>query len=268
MTSTTDSGAELVTELRLSDVELDACWETLQLGDTPFTLSLPSPGYTYAERDQLLAETLARLQHRGLADEHGPVDALAAQLRLLCAPQYQIDLRLGGHPYGDIVGIGAVSGERASVVLRRGEVIRLIPATPPRVIGTLLGIAGLIRPGTGSTVNLPAEVYDDAGLATTDGSLWTMADKLIERGVSRSEATSWVRMCTGVRSFGQLGTAVWRDGVPRFGSWVIGFHRAESGHFLQLRRPGPYGATVTVSPVDAARLHRLTEELLAEHHPK
>lgn len=254
------------TELRLSAVEMDACWELLGLGDTPLTLTLPSPGRTFAERDQLLADTLAGLRARGLADDSGPCGALARQLRVLSAPEHQVDLRLGGAPYGDIVGIGAVYGQQATVVLRRGELIRLLPVRPARVIHTLLGAAGPLRPGTGRTVNIPAEVYDDAQRATTDGNLWTMADQLVERGVPRTDASAWVRMCTGVRSFGQLGTTFWPEGVPRFGPWVIGFHRTDTGHYLQLRRPDRYGTTVTIAPVDAPRLHRLTQELLTERH--
>lgn len=38
----------------------------------------------------------------------------------------------------------------------------------------------------------------------------------------------------------------------RFGPWVIGFHSTVAGHFLQLRRSGPTGVSVTVCPVDAA----------------
>jgi hypothetical protein len=256
----------VATELRLSTVEMDACWEMLHLGDTPITLTLPSPGCTYAERDQILAGVLVQLRYRGLADESGPSDELTRHLRLLSHPEYQVDLRLGGHPYGDIVGIGAVYGQQASVVLRRGELIRLLPVRPAQVIRTLLGVAGTLRPGVGRSVNIPADIYDDAQRATTDGNLWTMADKLVARGLPRQDASTWVRMCTGVRSFGQLGTAFWPEGVQRLGRWVIGFHRAESGHFLQLRRPGPYGSTLTVSPVDSGRLHRLTEELLAARH--
>jgi hypothetical protein len=82
-------------------------------------------------------------------------------------------------------------------------------------------------------------------------------------------------MCTGIRSVGQLGTACWTAGVPRFGPWAIGFQRTEGGDFLQLRRPadgrghgtGPDGGTVTVAPLDAPRLARLTEELLAATGP-
>jgi hypothetical protein len=106
-------------------------------------------------------------------------------------------------------------------------------------------------------------VFDAAHAATTDGKLWTMADELVGHGVDRQDAASWVRMCTGIRSVGQLGSAHSRDGTPRFGPWVIGFQRTDGGDFLQLRRPGPHGPTVTVCPLDAARLTRLTTELLA-----
>jgi EspG family len=259
--------AAVATEVRLSAVEMDACWEMLRLGDTPLTLTLPSPGRSYAERDQILAEVLTQLQYRGLGTRSGPNDLVARPLRLLARPDYQVDLRLGGDPYGEIIGIGAVAGEQAVVVFRRDELIRIMPVRPAQVVAALLGVVGQIRPGAGRPVNIPADIYDDARRATTDNNLWTMADELVARDVPRLDASSWVRMCTGVRAFGQLGSAFWPEGVQRFGPWVIGFHRAESGHFLQLRRPGVAGGcTVTVCPVEASRLYHLVTELLAAGH--
>lgn len=82
-------------------------------------------------------------------------------------------------------------------------------------------------------------------------------------GGSRLDAASWVRMCTGVRIFGQLGTAFRTERGTRFGPWVIGFHGTAAGHFLQLRRPSTIDVSVTVCPVDAVALARLSHELLA-----
>ncbi|HEV7791909.1 MAG TPA: hypothetical protein VGP05_23085, partial [Pseudonocardia sp.] len=65
------------------------------------------------------------------------------------------------------------------------------------------------------------------------------------------------------RSVGQLGTTVSVAGPPRFGPWAIGFQRTGAGHFLQLRRPGRGGVSVSVCPVDGPRLARLATELLA-----
>ncbi|WP_028937846.1 ESX secretion-associated protein EspG [Pseudonocardia spinosispora] len=253
-------------DLTLSAVELDACWELLELGDTPETLLLPSPGRDRAERREILGDVLAELASRGLADRSSPVESLARPLRVLAAPDHQVDLRLGGEPHGTVVAIGAVAGSLGAALVQYGDRIQVQSMRPTQIMAALLGLCGPIRPGVGRPVNVPADLYDAAQQATTDGNLWTMADNLVSGGLPRADASSWVRMCTGVRSFGQLGVTFWPEGARRPGRYVVGFHHTETGHYLQLRRPPDHGngrATVTVCPVDAHRLARLTEELLA-----
>jgi hypothetical protein len=274
-------------EHRLTPVELDVCWELLDLGDTPLTLALPSPGRTFTERGRIVAGVLDGLRERGLADAGGPVPELADRLRLLARPDLQLDLYLAGelsppdtapprqdtapattgdHAPRETVGIGVLDAHRGCVLLRRADRIRLLPVRPSGVLPALLGAMPTPRPATGRQVNIDAGVYDAARRATSDGSLWTMADELVARGVPRPDATSWARMCTGVRGVGQFGTAVRRDGVSRFGPWVIGFHRGGTGDVLQLRRPEHAGRTrtVTVGPLDRPRLARLVEQLSGE----
>ena len=252
---------------RLSAVEFDACWELLGLGDTPLTLELPSPGHTWAQRHQVLTEVLGALDRRGLVERFAPSEAVAAPLRILARPDYQVDLRLDG-PDGPLIGIGAVAGAAAVCLVQAGDQLRMTPIWPRRLVTEVVELVGPMRAGLGRPVNIPVAVFDAARRATTDGKLWTMADELVALGVPRLDAASWVRMCTGIRSVGQLGTATWVERVPRFGPWAIGFQRTEAGDFLQLRRPGPDGGTVTVCPLDAPRLTRLTTELLAATLPK
>jgi EspG family len=248
--------------VRLSSVEFDACWELLGLGDTPLTLELPSPGRTWAERHRVLTGVLTALARRGLVERSAPAAAVAGPLRLLARPDHQLDLRFSG-PDGPVTCIGAVAGGRGVRLVHNGDQLRLTPIRPAELVAATIEPIGPMRAGPGRPVNIAAGVFDAARLATTDGKLWTMADELVARGVRRLDAASWVRMCSGIRSAGQLGTAVSAAGPPRFGPWAIGFQRTEAGHFLQLRRPGPDGATVTVCPVDAPRLTRLATELLA-----
>jgi len=260
--------------LRLSAVEFDACWELLGLGDTPLALDLPSPGRTWAERHRVLTDVLAALARRCLVQRSAPSAEVAGPLCLLARPDYQLDVRFGG-PDGPVTGIGAVAGERGVRLVQHADQLRLVRIRPARLVPAMIELIGPIRAGLGQAVNIPAGVFDAAHRATTDGKLWTMADELVARGIPRLDAASWVRMCTGIRSVGQLGTACWTAGVPRFGPWAIGFQRTEGGDFLQLRHPadgrgrdtGPDGGTVTVGPLDAPRLARLTEELLAATVP-
>jgi hypothetical protein len=251
-------------ELRLSAVEFDACWELLGLGSTPPALRLPSPGHTWQERHEILTSVLAGLRRRGLADRSAPGNRVAGPLRLLAGPDYQLDLRLRDGRHGTLIGIGASAAGYGVLLARHRDQLRLRPVRPAQLVDAVVGLAGPIRAGVGRAVNMPAEVFDAAREATTDGKLWTMADQLLARGVPRLDAASWVRMCTGIRTVGQIGTAFWLDGMPRFGPWMIGFQATEAGHFLQLRRPGQGGEAITVCPLDAPGLARLTDELLAE----
>ena len=248
--------------LRLDPVEFDACWELLGLGEPPLTLRLPSPGRSWAERHQVLTGVLARLDRRGLVERSAPGPAVAGPLRLLARADHQLDLRLST-PDGPLVGIGAVAGERGVRVLRLGDELRVQPIRPGQLVSAMVELVGPMRAGAGRPVNLAASVFDAAHAATTDGKLWTMADELVALGVDRQDAASWVRMCSGIRSVGQLGSAHRPDGLPRFGPWVIGFQRTDDGDFLQLRRPGPHGPTVSVCPLDAGHLTRLATELLS-----
>jgi hypothetical protein len=248
----------------LSVTQLDACWELLGLGDAPCTLSLPSPGRTWSERRQVLAGVLEQLGQLGLADGAVPGEKLASPLRLLAGPDYQVDLRFGGDLVDTAVAIGAVAGSEGVVLVRSGEDVVVRRMRSARMLPTLLGLLPPLRAGVGRSVNIPADMYDDARGATVDGNLWTMADHLVAGGLPRLDAGSWVRMCTGIRSFGQLGTTFRPGGDIRFGPWVIGFHGTDSGYYLQLRRPAPGGATVTMCPLEQARLYQLTEELLAD----
>jgi len=251
----------------LSPVEFGACWAALELGDPPLLLELRSPGHTVAERDLLRRRALAGLRERGLSDGRRPAEPLTSVLRLLAQPDYELDIRLGGGRRGMLLGIGAVAGAHGVVVLSGDGPLRLLPRDGARVAATLVGLAGELSPGVGRPVNIPADLLDEARAAARDGNLWTLADELVGRGVSRLDAGSLARMCDGIDTVGQLG-ATWRpDGLWRRAPWVVGFHRAAAGHFMQLRRPAgrPGGTeTVTVCPTDADRLIRQWRELV-EH---
>ncbi|HTF55198.1 MAG TPA: ESX secretion-associated protein EspG, partial [Pseudonocardia sp.] len=252
---------------RLSPLEFAACWAALELGDTPLLLELRSPGQTIPERDQLLAQAMVGLRARQLSDGRLPVPALAELLRVIAAPDYQLDIRLAGGPEGMLLGLGWVVGARGVVVVSGAGPLYLLPMDGARVAATLIGLAGQLDPGVGRPVNIPAQLLDEACAAAGDGNLWTLADQLMALGVARLDATSLARMCEGIEVVGQLGVTGHLSGPRRRAPWVVGFHRTAGGHFMQLRRPpagSAGGPTVTVCPTDADRLMRQWRELL-EH---
>lgn len=247
--------------VRLSPTELLACWEALDLGEPPFLLRLRRPGYTEtarAESQRLLDDALAGLARRGLS---GHNLTLTGMLRAVANADYHLDIRFTG-PTGDrpILGVGAVCGAHGVVLVSNDGAgpIQLLPVDGARVAGTLLGLLGPVAPGIGAPVNIPAELLDDACRNLARDSVWEVADGLRERGVPRRDATSLARMCTGIDFGGQLGATARFGGPERRGPWVVGFHRTDSGWFVQLRR----GRTVTVGPADTARLMYQWRELV------
>jgi len=260
LTLTASAGA-----IRLSPIEVLACWEALDLGDPPFLLRLRRPGGTEAaqlESRRRLAAALAGLAGRGLSDGVSPAPALAGPLRLLAGADYLLDIRFTGPAGRAILGLGAIAGARGAAVVSNDGLgpMDLVPVDGARVASTLIGLLGSVEPGTGLPVNLPAAVFDEACAAARDGNLWTLADELQVRGVPRREATSLARMCGGVDFGGQLGVTTRFDGPERRGPWVVGFVRGGGRYFLQLRRDD----TVTVCPTDSNRLVSHWRELL-EH---
>ena len=254
--------------LLLSPVEFVACWAALDLGDPPLLLELRSPGHTVGDRDELLRRALAGLRERGLCDGGLPPEPLASALRLLAQPDYELDIRLAGGRRGMLLGLGAVAGARGVVVISGDGPLRLLPMDGARVAATLVGLAGELTPGVGRPVNIPADLLDESRAAARAGNLWTLADELVRRGVTRQDAGSLARMCDGIDHVGQLGATWWPGGRSRRAPWVVGFHRAAAGHFMQLRRPPAdrpgAGETVTVCPTEADRLIRQWRDLV-EH---
>jgi EspG family len=190
--------------LRLLGVEFDACWEMLGLGERPPTVALPSPGRTLAERRRLLDSVLDALRRRGLADGSGLDRRVAGLLRLLAHPDYQLDLRLFSHSAGSLVAIGAVAGGYGVLLSQQADHISIRPARPAQMVIEVVGLVGPMAAAVGRTVNLPAEIFDTARQMAADGTLWTMADHLVELGIPRLDASSCVHMCTGALTYGQL----------------------------------------------------------------
>jgi hypothetical protein len=206
---------------------------------------------------------MAELSRRGLAGPRGPSALLVGLLRQLADPTYEIDLRLTG----GMVGLGAATATRGVVVVAAPDApLRLQQLDPAFVPADLVDLAGEINPGRGRAVNIPADLFDEAHRAAGQGNLWALVDQLMARAIPCSDATSLAHMCTGIQQIGQLGATVRINGASRRAPWVVGFHRGDKGHFVQLRRPsGPMGAkTVTISPTTRDGLLRHLHELLSQ----
>jgi hypothetical protein len=244
--------------VRLSPCEFTACWDALDLGDTPVVLTRcgPGNGFDAARR----RDAMAALARRGLSDGLRPHPSLVEPLRLLADPDYSIDIRFGAGP---TIGLGATEDTRGvTVTMATASAdgpLRLVAGTSAPVAATLLNLltaAGPVTPGVGRPVNIPADALDTAladvqrvrGDRSTD--LWAVADRLEAAGIPRIDAASMVRMCDGMWCRGQLGATAHFGGPRRRAPWVIGFHATPAGWFMQLRRD----SMVTICPTDTTRL--------------
>jgi hypothetical protein len=262
--------------VRLSPCEFTACWDALDLGDTPVVLSRCGPGNGFDAAHR--RDAMAALVGRGLSDGVRPHPSLAEPLRLLAHPDYSLDIRFGAGP---TVGLGAIAvtrGVTATMTTAGADgPLELTAGTAAPMAATLLGLlaaAGPVTPGVGRPVNIPAETLDralaDVQRATdphtnashTNASrgtgLWAVADRLEAAGIPRIDAASMVRMCEGMWCRGQLGVTAHFGGPPRRAPWVIGFHATPAGWFMQLRRD----STVTICPTDTTRLLRHWHDLV------
>jgi hypothetical protein len=263
--------------MTLTGAEFLAAWYVLGLGESPVELRLRPPGNTIADRDRTFDAELVRLRERGLAamQDAGirPRARLTSALRLLADAPLAYDLRLST----GLIALGAVDGEngvvlgssgvpaqRPGVAHQVGE-LRLVEARGPLVPAALVDVIGPIRTGRSRTVNIDGGTLDQAHAMVDDGSVWTLADKLVELGAPRVDANALARMCTGVTGWGQIGALARGAGVERRGRWVVGFHRAEGGDFLQLRRPTVSGRPhVTIAPITADGLLAHVGALVAD----
>ena len=251
---------------RLSPAEFFACWNSLGLDEPPLLLQVRPPGYTMAERRRIFAEAASGLSARGLYAAGRPEPALQRMLEILACPDYTLDIRYATDPRTQVLGLAAVSGASATVVVSDGTgagPLDLLDLDSAHAAGYLISLAGPINPGRGRPVNIPVESLDEARAAVPDGDIWSVADHLRSRGVSRADASSFARMCGDIRSGGQLGATGHFGGPPRRGPWVIVFHRTPAGYFMRLqRRHGAPAAVLTVCPADAALLLRHWRELV------
>jgi hypothetical protein len=244
---------------RLWSAEFTAGWDALGLGpELPIPLGLRRPGATVAERDRLARTARDGLAARGLTDPATgqPAAGFAAALRTIAQARYTVDLHTDSPR--PLIALGSVAGEHGALTCYSPDTpdaLTVLPVPGPRVAGTLVELAGPLTAGRFRAVNLDAAVFDRALRGATGP--WELADRLRRLGVPAADASATARMFTDATGGGQLGVT---DGAGRRGRWVVGYHRGPGGTFLQVRRPGPDGETVTVAPVGPEQLFaRLTE---------
>jgi hypothetical protein len=101
------------------------------------------------------------------AGGNAPVGSLAEHLHVLAGADYHLDIRFTG-PAEPIVGLGAVTGEYAAVVIDLGAgQLELLTCDATQVAPALLGLLSPIQPGRGVPVNIPTDLLDHATTTPT-----------------------------------------------------------------------------------------------------
>lgn len=247
--------------IELSAAEVEVCWKHLQMDELPVVLDVPALGRTESERRQLMARAFDGLRERGLLGEQGIDPELAELLITLARYDWAVEAwLLLDRP---VRALAACRDETGALAILRGDRLRMTPCSAHSLLAGLVGLAGL-RAGPGRSVTVRAENLDAAALAAGQ-DMRRLADELVRRGERDEDAHELTRMCAQHDQLGQFGALV-RDHLGRqsSGRRVVGLHSTPAGWYSQLRRIGPGGTFVTVTPASPDVVTTQLRDLLTE----
>jgi hypothetical protein len=247
--------------ITITPLEFDVLQEHLRLAEMPLVLRVPSPGRTFTERRELIAEAWAGLAARGLGRPSAVDDRLAHLMRLLAQPEREIDGRFGATK-GVRLLVAATGDEAVFAVLsKRGLVLSEAPVTG--LAREALSVLPVVGAGQGESITVRSAVLDAAAAETVTPEDFELA--LCRQNLRLRDATALRTMLTGVRRQGQFGAAARSPrGHRRRAQHVVGFFDTDGGRYLQLRAPGDDGEVwSTISPADNRLLITQLTDLLA-----
>ncbi len=257
-----DLGASPVGEpITISPVEFDVLWEHLRLAEMPLVLKVPSPGRTYTERRQLVAEVWQALERRGLGQRLEVDPRLERMLRLMDSADREIDGRFGATR--GVRLLVAATGDAAvfAVLSKRGLVLSEVPVTG--LAREALSVLPVVGPGPGESVTVRSANLDTAAANASTPEEFEL--ELCRQNLRVRDASILRTMVTGVRRQGQFGASARnRWGHRRRAPHVVGFFDTDGGRYLQMRVKAEDGQTwSTISPADNRLLIQQLSDLLA-----
>lgn len=252
----------------LTATEFDVARDLLDLGRNPPVLDLLSPGPTDVERARVVRGAMASTAARGLFTDGSFFGPLIDDLRIVVAPEIQLDLVVAP-PHRQRALVAHRAG-RAVLASRIDDDVALVRLRPEHAATALVELLGDVVPGPGPTVRIPVEVPADAARAA-GADADRFVTELLRRGCTGAEA-DLVRRMGRVDGMAQLGAG--RKGTdPRRAPAVLLVHATTDGCYYQRRPtpdavggPLPDGATVHAGPADtgvlASELDRLADAAL------
>jgi hypothetical protein len=247
--------------ITISALEFDVLWEHLRLAEMPLVMRVPSPGRTYTERRELASGVWQALEERGLGRQVSLDARLEHLLRLLEAPDREIDGRFGATK-GVRLMVAATGDDAVFAVLsKRGLTLSETPVTG--LAREALSVLPPVAPGPGESVTVRGADIEAAARVSATPEAFELA--LCRQGVRLRDASVLRAMVGDVRRQGQFGASARnRWGHRRRAPHVIGFFDTEAGRYLQMRQTTQDGASwSTISPADNRLLVQQLSDLLA-----
>lgn len=250
-------------EWRMSAVEFDVLWREFGRGLPPYPLDLPSPGATYGERAQIVAEIWAQLARRGVVDA-GPRRRLPAEiddaLSVLAKGRIIIDGIIDrGEQVCLLAGKDSV---RAALVLQRDDDIRLLATMDAALLpGRLVELLPSFPPAHGQPVSLPYQLLTDVLGKLARGDIDSIEfERLLRVAGARGPDVRWI---AGLAQGDQSHAVQFGVNIEGSRTGVLSWYATAQGGVLVTRQKKPDGDWVTITPSDPARVVSRLDELAA-----
>jgi len=258
----------------LSTLGFDLCWTRIGLGDFPLVLQLQQHGMTFVERDRLLDEERARLRERGLWAATEPAPNVRAALRILAAPDLELDLRIGGG-VPTVRALAAARGATAVLAVHRHglDEVELSAVNPDALGAAVLGVIGAPDViGRGSVAVLAEaldELFAETGTSERSGAEVVLSAGFRRLGCNTEDAAAVGKGLALPLGVAQIGMAYGSGPSRHRARRVLALIDIAQGRYLLVTKPNPDRVRwTTVLPATERATRSAVAELLSEAQPR